>query len=115
MHHHVVRWTYAPEPIGPGYSGPDTYGGSTVSLATADGQVALGAWRYDGRLVSENTMANHQVWVVIKGAATIEIEGETMALVVGSAVCFEAPYGPKIVEASDGFEAVWIGVPRART
>lgn len=113
MHHHVVRWAYAHQPIGPGYSGPDTYGESTVSLATADGQVSLGAWRYDGRLVSENTMGKHQIWVVIRGSAAVEIEGERMELVAGSAVCFEAPYGPKIVEARDGFEAVWIGVPRA--
>ena len=55
-------------------------------------------------------MRNHQIWVVTQGSATIEIEGETMKLAVGSAVCFEAPYGPKVVTASQGFTAVWIGV-----
>ena len=111
MHHHVTTWEFEPKPLGAGYSGPETYAESKQSITTADGRVSLGAWRYEGRLNSSLAMRNHQIWVVIQGSATIEIEGETMELTVGSAVCFEAPYGPKVVEASPAFMAVWIGVP----
>lgn len=112
MHGHRKTWTFVPEPLGNGYSGPETYFGSAETLSTRDGRVSLGSWRYDGRLESANTMQNHQVWVVTRGKAKIEIDGDTMDLVQGSAVLFDAPYGPKVVHAEDGFEAVYIAAPR---
>lgn len=115
MHHHIKTWDFDRQPIGNGYAGPDTYEESRQSITTADGQVAIGAWRYDGTLQSSLSMSAHQTWVVIRGRARITIAGDTMELVPGSVVCFEAPYGPKVVEASDGFEAVWIGVPQKQT
>lgn len=103
MHHHRTTWNFVSAPLGDGYSGPQTYAESSETLRTSDGRVTVGCWRYDGRLESANTMQNHQVWVVTRGKARIEIDGQAMDLVVGSAVCFEAPYGPKIVEAGEGF------------
>ena len=115
MHHHVTAWHFENQPIGKGYKGPDTYEESRESIKTADGQVAIGAWRYDGKLESSLSMTAHQIWVVIKGRARIAIAGDTMNVVPGSVVCFEAPYGPKVLEASEGFEAVWIAVPQKDT
>jgi hypothetical protein len=112
VHHHVTIWEFAPKPLGSGYIGPETYAESIQSIATADGRVSLGAWRYNGRLESALTMQNHQIWVITKGSAKVEIDGDKLDLTVGSAVCFEAPYGPKVLNASDGFTAVWISVPR---
>lgn len=111
MHSHRKSWTFVAEPLGKGYSGPETYFGSSETLSTRDGRVSLGSWRYDGRLDSANTMQNHQVWVVTRGRAMIEIDGDKMELVQGSAVLFDAPYGPKVVHAEDGFEAVYVAVP----
>lgn len=111
MHRHQKSWTYVPEPLGEGYSGPETYFGSAETLTTRDGRVSIGSWRYEGRLESANTMQNHQIWVVTRGRATIEIDGATMELVRGSAVLFDAPYGPKVVRAEEGFEAVYVAVP----
>lgn len=111
MHHHIKTWAFEPKAIGSGYSGPETYQESTQTIATSDGQIALGAWRYEGRLSSSLTMQKHQIWVVTGGTADIEIEGDLIRLTEGSAICFEAPYGPKVVQASEGFTAVWISVP----
>jgi hypothetical protein len=108
----VTSWSFEPKELGAGYRGPETYQESAETIATADGQVQIGAWRYDGRLESSLSMQAHQIWVITAGKAQIEIAGETMHLTAGSAVCFEAPYGPKVLEASDGFTAVWIAVPR---
>ena len=112
MFRQIVTWEFDSKPIGRGYAGPDTYEESTRSISTSDGQVSVGAWRYEGTLQSSLTMQSHQIWVVIEGDARIEHEGASVHVVKGSAICFEAPYGPKIVEASDGFTAVWISVPQ---
>lgn len=113
MQHHILHWEFDPAPLSSGYSGPETYQESRQTLSTSDGRVSLGGWRYDGRLQSSHTMQNHQIWVVVAGTARVEIDGETIPLTTGSAICFEAPYGPKVVEASDGFQAVWVSVPKA--
>jgi hypothetical protein len=112
MQHHVARWTYQRKPLGAGYSGPETYEESTETMTTGDGQVAVGSWRYDGKLSSSNAMNAHQIWVVTAGSARVEMDGVVSTLAAGSAICFEAPYGPKVVTASDDFTAVWIAVPR---
>lgn len=112
MHAHRTHWTFVPSPLGAGYSGPETYAESAETITTRDGRALVGSWRYDGRLDSANIMQNHQIWVVVHGRARVEIEGEVLELVEGSAVLFDAPYGPKIVEAANGFEAVYIAVPR---
>ncbi|GEM_PF-567933 len=111
MHAHRTSWTFAHAPLGAGYAGPDTYEEAAETLKTRDGRVTVGSWRYTGRLESANTMQNHQVWVVTHGRAKIEIAGETLDVVQGSAVCFDAPYGPKIVHAEQGFQAVYVAVP----
>lgn len=113
MQHHIVRWEFDLAPLSPGYSGPETYQESRQTISTSDGRVSLGSWRYDGRLESSLTMKNHQIWVVQAGCARVEMDGETVHLAAGSVICFEAPYGPKVVEASEGFQAVWISVPKA--
>lgn len=101
-----------PAPLGPGYVGPETYRGATLA-ATADGALTFGVWAYDGRLVSENAGEAHQAWLVLEGELTVSLGDEVLRASAGDLVLFEAPYGPKTVEASPGFHAVWIAVPRS--
>lgn len=102
----------APSPLGPGYAGPETYREATVA-ATTDGALMIGVWAYDGRLVSENAGEAHQAWLVLEGELTVEQGDERTAARAGELMLFEAPYGPKIVEASPDFRAVWIAAARS--
>lgn len=113
MQHHILQWEFDSKPLGSGYAGPETYQESRQTISTGDGRVSIGSWCYDGRLQSSNTMQNHQIWVVQAGCARVEMDGKSVHLTAGSVICFEAPYGPKVVEASEGFRAVWISVPTA--
>ena len=99
------------EPLGPGYSGPETYS-TGADFASLDGAVSGGVWSYTGRLVSNNPGTAHQLWVVLAGNLQIEIAGSSVEAGTGDVVLFEAPYPAKTIEASDDFRAIWIAVPR---
>jgi hypothetical protein len=102
-----------PEPLGAGYSGPEAYraGGD---FATADDVVHGGVWSYDGRLVSTNPGGGHQLWLVLRGELSLEIDGRTLEARAGDLVVLEFPYPEKTLDASGDFRAVWLGVePRS--
>jgi hypothetical protein len=108
----VARCPLRPDPLGPGYSGPETYrtGGD---FATADGALAGGVWAYDGTLHSDNPGAGHQLWLVLSGTIELELEDERHHAEAGQLLLLEAPYPGKTLRTSPDFRAVWLGVPRA--
>jgi uncharacterized cupin superfamily protein len=107
----VTRAELEPQRLRPGYSGPETHRDATVA-ESGDGGLTIGVWSYDGELVSENPGEAHQAWLVLAGELTVRMDGEELTASEGDLVFFEAPYGPKTLEASDGFRAVWIAAPR---
>lgn len=101
-----------PTPLGPGYSGPETYFEATT-LSTSDGALTIGTWAYDGQLISEVPGERHHAWIVARGRIEVEQAGEHVRAETGDLVLFEAPYPSKTVWASSDFLASWITVPRS--
>lgn len=102
-----------PEPLSQGYSGPETYAAGG-NFATHDGALSGGIWSYQGTLSSRNPGHNHQLWIVVQGNATIEIDNTTIKAKTGDVVLLEAPYPEKIVHTSNDFKAVWVVAPARR-
>jgi uncharacterized cupin superfamily protein len=97
-------------PLGPGYSGPETYHESET-VSTADGALTIGAWSYDGELRSVNPGKMHHAWIVTRGSISVEQSGDRVQAEAGDVVMFEAPYPGKVVSTSSDFLATWISVP----
>jgi hypothetical protein len=101
-----------PEPLRPGYFGPETARGKTVYV-TADDLLTIGLWSYDGSYRSEHDGHNHHIWIVTSGSVEVEADGSTCSAGQGDVLVFEAPYGPKDrVSATADFRAVWLTVAR---
>ena len=106
---HASECDLGPEPLGAGYSGPESYraGGD---FSTEDRAVKGGVWSYDGRLASANPGAAHQLWLVLSGELRLAIDGQTLEAKSGDVVVMESPYPEKTLDASADFRAVWISV-----
>jgi quercetin dioxygenase-like cupin family protein len=81
----------------------------TTLASPTQGGAGRAVWRVDmrpGQIGPEHAFDAEQVWTVIEGAATVELDGATHALAAGDTVVMPAGAARRVTSAPAGFAAI---------
>jgi quercetin dioxygenase-like cupin family protein len=89
----------------------------TTLASPTQGGAGRSLWRVDmrpGEAGPEHAFDAEQVWTVIEGAATVQLEGATHAVAKGDTVVMPAGSVRRVTSAPAGFAAIVSAPPGAR-